>query len=57
MTITFPFPPLCQEKRTCVNQGDSISVRKRYMLKLQCEDHIIKTCRKKVWFPQKKKLP
>lgn len=53
MIITFSFPPLCKEKRTCVNQDDGISVREGDMLKLQCEDHIIKTHRKKVWLPQK----
>lgn len=47
MTITFSFPPLCKEKRTSVNQGDGISVREGDMLKLQCEDHIIKTQKKR----------
>lgn len=47
MSIAFSFPPLCKEIGTCVNQGDGISVGEGDMLKLQCEDHIIKTHRKK----------
>lgn len=43
MAVTFSFPPLYKEKRTCINQGDGLSISDGDMLKLQCEDDIIKT--------------